>query len=97
VACTGQVLLHRFYSKKSMTKFDVKRVAATAVFLASKLEECPRKLRDIINVFYRMSRRREGKPLDHLEYFSQRYEDVKQDLIRTERHMVGHCTAVESS
>ena len=73
VACTGQVLLHRFYAKRSMVKFDVRRVAATAVFLACKLEECPRKLRDVVNVFHRMSRRRERKPLTHLEYFSKRY------------------------
>ena len=32
VACTGQVLLHRFYAKRSMVKFDVRRVAATSVF-----------------------------------------------------------------
>ena len=82
VACTGQVLLHRFYAKRSMVKFDVRRVAATSVFLACKLEECPRKLRDVVNVFHRMSRRREKKPLTHLEYFSKRYEDIKADLVR---------------
>ena len=98
VACTGQVLLHRFYAKRSMVKFDVRRVAATAVFLACKLEECPRKLRDVVNVFHRMSRRRERKPLTHLEYFSKRYEDVKADLVRVERHMLrefGFCIHAE--
>ena len=98
VACTGQVLLHRFYAKQPLTKFNVKRVAATSVFLACKLEENPRKLRDVVNVFHRMVRRREGKSLDLMEYFSQRYEDEKQDLIRTERHMLrefGFCIHVE--
>lgn len=66
VGCTGQVLLHRFYAKKSLTKFNIRRVAATSVFLACKLEENPRKLRDVINVFHRIARRREGKPLEHL-------------------------------
>ena len=98
VACTGQVLLHRFYAKRSMVKFDVRRVAATSVFLACKLEECPRKLRDVVNVFHEMSRRREKKPLTHLGYFSKRYEDIKADLVRVERHMLrefGFCIHAE--
>ena len=81
-----------------MVKFDVRRVAATSVFLACKLEECPRKLRDVVNVFHRMSRRREKKPLTHLEYFSKRYEDIKADLVRVERHMLrefGFCIHAE--
>ena len=58
VACTGQTLLHRFYSKRSLKKFDIERVAATCAFLACKLEEQPRKVRDVINVFHRGSARR---------------------------------------
>ena len=98
VACTGQVLLHRFYAKRSMTKFDVERVAATMVFLACKLEECPRRLREVINVFHRMSCRRRGAPLEPLHHLGQEYEDTKQDLIRTERHALrefGFCIHVE--
>jgi hypothetical protein len=58
---TGQVLLHRFYFKKSLKKFDVKRMAATSIWLASKLEESPRKLRDVVNVLVRVEERMEGK------------------------------------
>ena len=99
VACTGQVLLHRFYAKRSLTKFDVERVAATMVFLACKLEECPRRLREVINVFHRMTCRRRGAPLEPLHHLGQEYEDIKQDLIRTERHArrseFGFCIHVE--
>ncbi|KAK4339577.1 hypothetical protein RND71_041039 [Anisodus tanguticus] len=45
VMATGQVLFHRFYCKKSFVRFNVKRVAASCVWLASKLEENPRKAR----------------------------------------------------
>ncbi|XP_022932108.1 cyclin-L1-1-like isoform X5 [Cucurbita moschata] len=45
VMATGQVLFHRFYSKKSFARFNVKKVAASCVWLASKLEENPRKAR----------------------------------------------------
>jgi len=64
VMATGQVLLQRFYCKKSFTKYPVKRVACACLWLATKLEESPRKLRDVLNVFLRMECRREGLPLE---------------------------------
>jgi hypothetical protein len=107
VACTGQTLLHRFYAKRSLTKFDVERVAATCAFLACKLEEQPRKVRDVINVFHRGSVRRKadaGKSnprlfdLEPLNPLGETYDALKRDLIRTERHALrefGFCVQVE--
>jgi hypothetical protein len=40
------------------------RVACACLWLATKLEESPRKLRDVLNVFLRMECRREGLPLE---------------------------------
>ena len=86
---TGQVLLHRFYFKKSMKKFDVKRIAATSIWLASKLEESPRKIRDIVNVMTRVEQRLDKKKdLSVLDVYSHEFEDMKEDLIRKERHML---------
>jgi hypothetical protein len=45
-------------------------VATTCCWLASKLEEVKRRVRDILSVFHRMSRRREGGSLDPLDVFS---------------------------
>ena len=45
-------------------------VAASCVWLASKLEENPKKARQVIIVFHRMECRRENLPLDHLDLFS---------------------------
>ncbi|CAH2033992.1 unnamed protein product [Thlaspi arvense] len=70
VMATGQVLFHRFYCKKSLAKFDVKIVAASCVWLASKLEENPKKARQVIIVFHRMECRRENLPLGHLDLYS---------------------------
>ena len=107
VACTGQTLLHRFYAKRSLKKFDVERVAATCAFLACKLEEQPRKVRDVINVFHRGSVRRradagksEPRPadLEPLNPLGETYDALKRDLIRTERHALrefGFCVQVE--
>ncbi|OIT27120.1 PREDICTED: cyclin-L1-1 [Nicotiana attenuata] len=88
VMATGQVLFHRFYCKKSFARFNVKRVAASCVWLASKLEESPRKARQVLNVFHRMECRRENLPLEHLDTSSKKYVDLKADLIRTERHLL---------
>lgn len=85
---TGQVLFHRFYCKKSFARFDVKRVAASCIWLASKLEECPRKARQVIIVFHRMECRRENLPVEHLDLYSKKYSELKVDLIRSERHLL---------
>ena len=54
------------------------RVAAACLWLATKLEENPRKLRDVINVFLRMECRREGLPLEVPDYLSK----VRRSVIR---------------
>ncbi|KAJ4967772.1 hypothetical protein NE237_014473 [Protea cynaroides] len=88
VMATGQVLFHRFFCKKSFAKFNVKRVAASCVWLASKLEENPRKAKHVLMVFHRMECRRENLPLEHLDIFSKKYSELKMDLNRTERHLL---------
>ncbi|CAA7023622.1 unnamed protein product [Microthlaspi erraticum] len=88
VMATGQVLFHRFYCKKSLAKFDVKIVAASCVWLASKLEENPKKARQVIIVFHRMECRRENLPVDHLDLYSKKFSELKVDLSRTERHIL---------
>ncbi|GMH28538.1 hypothetical protein Nepgr_030381 [Nepenthes gracilis] len=85
VMATGQVLFHRFYCKKSFARFDVKRVASSCVWLASKLEESPRKARQVLIVFHRMECRRENLPIEHLD---KKYSELKMDLSRTERHLL---------
>lgn len=51
----------------------MQRVAASCVWLASKLEESPRKIYVVLQVFNRMERRRENLPLELLESPSQVY------------------------
>lgn len=45
----------------------LQRVAASCVWLASKLEESPRKARQVLIVFHRMECRRENLPIEHLD------------------------------
>lgn len=49
----------------------LQKVAASCVWLASKLEESPRKARQVLVVFHRMECRRENLPIEHLEVGSQ--------------------------
>lgn len=88
VMATGQVLFHRFYCKKSFVRFNVKKVAASCVWLASKLEENPRKARQVLIVFHRMECRRENLPMEHLDLYSKKYVDLKMELSKTERHIL---------
>ncbi|KAK4771604.1 hypothetical protein SAY87_032136 [Trapa incisa] len=88
VMATGQVLFHRFYCKKSFMKFHVKKVAASCVWLASKLEESPRKARQVLIIFHRMECRRENLPIEHLDIGSKKYAELKMELSRTERHIL---------
>lgn len=46
---------------------NLQRVAASCVWLASKLEESPRKARQVLVVFHRMECRRETLPVEHLD------------------------------
>ncbi|KAK2968638.1 hypothetical protein RJ640_030718 [Escallonia rubra] len=88
VMATGQVLFHRFYCKKSFVRFNVKRVAASCVWLASKLEESPRRARHVLNVFHRMECRRDNLPIEHLDPHCKKSVDLKMELIKTERHLL---------
>lgn len=48
---TGQTILHKFYLERSLQEFDIRATAATACFLAAKLEENMRKVKDVARVF----------------------------------------------
>ncbi|KAM7489451.1 hypothetical protein LguiB_026935 [Lonicera macranthoides] len=85
---TGQVLFHCFYCKKSFVRFNVKRVAASCVLLASKQEETPRKAGHVLNVFHIMECRKENLPVEHLDSFSKKYSELKMDLVTTERYLL---------
>ncbi|CAI5732185.1 unnamed protein product [Peronospora farinosa] len=61
VMATAQTLLHRFYYRKSLHEFDAFRVALSCLFLAAKVEEKPKRIHEVIGVFYAMFRRRKWK------------------------------------
>ncbi|KAK2467044.1 hypothetical protein APHAL10511_001302 [Amanita phalloides] len=48
---TAQILFQRFWFVTSMKQFGVGDIGMGALYLASKLEECPLRMRDLINVY----------------------------------------------
>lgn len=44
---TGQVLFQRFYYSKSFVRHNMETTAMSCICLASKIEEAPRRLRDV--------------------------------------------------
>ncbi|TPX35757.1 hypothetical protein SmJEL517_g02009 [Synchytrium microbalum] len=49
---TAETLFHRFYYTSSLKKFGIRDMAMASIFLASKVEECPRRLNQIILAFH---------------------------------------------
>jgi len=95
---TAQVLFHRFYFKKSFKRYNVKQVAMAALFLAAKVEEVPKRARDVLNVFHHIEQVKTEKKMEPLNFSKRKYWDMKKDLIKTERFMLkemGFSTHVE--
>ncbi|KJA13966.1 hypothetical protein HYPSUDRAFT_1074518 [Hypholoma sublateritium FD-334 SS-4] len=49
--CTAATWFHRFYMRYAMEDFHRQNVAASCIFLATKTEECGRKLRDVARLY----------------------------------------------
>ena len=58
---TGCVLFQRFFYAKSLVRYPFDHVAMACIGLASKIEESPRRVRDIINVFHHIKQIRNGR------------------------------------
>ncbi|KAJ0407431.1 hypothetical protein P43SY_004972 [Pythium insidiosum] len=58
VMVTAQTMLHRFFYRKSLREFDAFRVAFGCLFLAAKVEEQPKRMKEVLSVFYAIYRRR---------------------------------------
>eukprot|EP00629_Pelagomonadales_sp_RCC1024_P001224 CAMPEP_0119276712 /NCGR_PEP_ID=MMETSP1329-20130426/15816_1 /TAXON_ID=114041 /ORGANISM="Genus nov. species nov., Strain RCC1024" /LENGTH=286 /DNA_ID=CAMNT_0007277149 /DNA_START=127 /DNA_END=984 /DNA_ORIENTATION=+ len=85
VMCTAQNLFHRFYYRKSLKSYDAFLVAMGCFFLASKVEEKPKRIRECLFVFHYAYRVRCKKPQASLELGGAVYNGWKDSLVRMER------------
>jgi hypothetical protein len=69
-----------------------------SVFLAAKLEEVPKRIRDVVNVFHHLQQRRLRQPWQHLDLssevrvflFLEIYQWRSAGLLEAERRSSGH-------
>ena len=85
VVSTGSVLFHRFFSRHSLKKYNVRLYAMACVYLAAKTEEHVRKMREFLAVFLNMHQRREGEPHEYYDVQSAAYMEAKAELTKAER------------
>eukprot|EP00026_Physarum_polycephalum_P014764 Phypoly_transcript_15316.p1 GENE.Phypoly_transcript_15316~~Phypoly_transcript_15316.p1 ORF type:complete len:302 (+),score=32.13 Phypoly_transcript_15316:109-906(+) len=74
---TALVLFHRFFSRRSYSRYDRFLIAATCLYLAAKTAETPRKIRDIVNVTYQILNNKTLR-------ISSEYWDLKDVIVKME-------------
>ncbi|CDW77457.1 cyclin l1 [Stylonychia lemnae] len=87
---TAQAILHRFYYRKSFIKCEIQTVATASLFLAAKIEENARKLKDVVSIFdyvYKM-RKLKTRPVPLLDINSFQYTDLKKEIVDAERFIL---------
>jgi len=79
---TAVIFFHRFYARHRFKDYDRYAIATTSLFLAGKVEETPKKLRDVIEVTYMI--RFKGKEIpkpDSVEFNQIREQILANELI----------------
>ncbi|TEB35974.1 cyclin-L1 [Coprinellus micaceus] len=94
---TAQILFQRFWFVTSMKQFGVGDVGMGALYLSSKLEECPLRMRDIINVYDVLLQRAShsiGPKADQqfryypMSYFGDTFYNLKEALVVAEMQIL---------
>jgi len=80
---TAIVFYHRFYARESYENYERFQVATTCLFLASKVEETPRKLRDVIVESYKVQHNTVQPPENDQEFFR-----LKEQVLICERELL---------
>lgn len=94
---TGQVLFQRFYYSDSLVKHNMEVTSMACIALASKIEEAPRRLRDVINVFHHLKQLRTGQEVKAMP-LDLAYVNLKNSVIKAERRILkqlGFCVHVK--
>ncbi|CAG8447153.1 5639_t:CDS:2 [Scutellospora calospora] len=85
---TAQVLFQRFFYVESLRKFSIRDIGMGSLFLASKVQESPCKIRDLINVYHYLIRRYRNLPVEPLEYFGSEVYEMKDALTVAEMQIL---------
>jgi len=77
---TAVVFFHRFFVRHKLRDFERMIIAATCLFLAAKVEETPKKLKDVIEIMYTIKYKKEIKP-DSMEFQQLKDQILTNELI----------------
>lgn len=94
---TAQVLFQRFYYSKSFVRHNHEITAMSCLCLASKIEEEPRRIRDVINVFRDIKQHSADEERTPM-ILDQTYTNQKNLVIKAERRVLkelGFCVHVK--
>ena len=80
---TAIVFYHRFYARESYEVYERFQVATTCLFLASKVEETPKKLRDVIVETYKVQHQTMQPPENDQELWR-----LKEQVLICERELL---------
>ncbi len=84
-------ILHRFYFRKSFLRCDLITVSTAALFIAAKVEETPRKVKDVMTVVDYVNKLRKSggqKPVSVLDINSFYFTDTRQEIFDAERYIL---------
>ncbi|KAJ1680373.1 hypothetical protein EV182_000155 [Spiromyces aspiralis] len=81
---TAQVLLNRLFYVASLAEIDLQSAVLGALLLASKVEEVPIRMRDIIIVVDMLIKRDRRYPMNVLETHCEEYLSMKDDMVNGE-------------
>ncbi|CAK5264701.1 unnamed protein product [Mycena citricolor] len=89
----AQILFQRFWFVSSMKHFGIGDTGMGALYLASKLEECPIRMRDLINVYdVLLQRARHSGPgpfkYAPMSYFGSTFYELKDALVVAEMQIL---------
>ncbi|PLW46107.1 hypothetical protein PCASD_04162 [Puccinia coronata f. sp. avenae] len=82
IIATAAAYLHRFYMRKAIQKYPPRLISATALFLATKVEEVPRKLEHVVREYLAVDEQgheRQGPPTS--ESSTQEFQLLKQEIL----------------
>lgn len=93
---SAQTILHRFYYRKSLKKFDVRLVVTASLLLACKLEEDPRRVKSLIDIVHLLSKAEDANVAiseDNIDEFlldhdSTEFEIARAETFRCERYIL---------
>ncbi|KAK7467105.1 hypothetical protein VKT23_004165 [Stygiomarasmius scandens] len=82
---TAATWFYRFYLRFSMSEFHRQDVAASCIFLATKTEECGRKLRDVAKVYHSKA---SGVDVTDIPADSKEVDALQADILLVEEYLL---------